>query len=118
MSQGGLAAGFTARHRKRITGLPQAKTAFDVGHFRIDHRKSIAITVKRGATVPKHLAVLNAVAARIGWDKKPAKGVFRGLSQTMGFGSYVAACAEVSVDKAGVGSARPWTGGGNATNPG
>ncbi|MDB5953347.1 MAG: xanthine dehydrogenase family protein molybdopterin-binding subunit [Massilia sp.] len=50
---------------------------------------------------PKHLAVLNAVAARVGWDKKPAKGVFRGLSQTMGFGSYVAACAEVSVDKAG-----------------
>jgi isoquinoline 1-oxidoreductase beta subunit len=50
---------------------------------------------------PKHLAVLNAVAAKIGWGKPPAKGVFRGLAQTMGFGSYVAACAEVSVDKAG-----------------
>ncbi|HEV7816136.1 MAG TPA: molybdopterin cofactor-binding domain-containing protein [Janthinobacterium sp.] len=50
---------------------------------------------------PKHLAVLNAVAARIGWDKPPKKGVFRGLAQTMGFGSYVAACAEVSVDKEG-----------------
>jgi isoquinoline 1-oxidoreductase beta subunit len=28
-------------------------------------------------------------------------GVFRGLAQTMGFGSYVAACAEVSVNKDG-----------------
>jgi isoquinoline 1-oxidoreductase subunit beta len=50
---------------------------------------------------PKHLAVLNAAAERAGWGR-PApdvKGqkVFRGLSQTHGFGSYVAACAEVSV---------------------
>ena len=50
---------------------------------------------------PKHLAVLNAVAAKIGWDKKPKKGMYRGLAQTMGFGSYVAACAEVSVNKDG-----------------
>ena len=61
----------------------------------------LALRRKLMAASPKHLAVLNAVAARVGWDKKPAKGVFRGLSQTMGFGSYVAACAEVSVDKAG-----------------
>ena len=51
---------------------------------------------------PKHLAVLNAVAARIGYDKPAPAGVFRGLAQTMGFGSYVAACAEVSVSKEGV----------------
>jgi isoquinoline 1-oxidoreductase beta subunit len=50
---------------------------------------------------PKHLAVLEAVAARIGWNTKPKKGVYRGLAQTMGFGSYVAACAEVSVSKDG-----------------
>lgn len=54
---------------------------------------------------PKHLAVLNAVAEKVGWDK-PAPNVggqkvFRGLAQTMGFGSYVAACAEVSVAKDG-----------------
>ena len=61
----------------------------------------LALRRKLMVNSPKHLAVLNAVAARVGWDKKPAKGVFRGLSQTMGFGSYVAACAEVSVDKAG-----------------
>jgi len=46
---------------------------------------------------PKHLAVLNAVAERIGWDKAPPQGVHRGLAQIMGFGSYVAAAAEVSV---------------------
>lgn len=50
---------------------------------------------------PKHLAVLNAVAEKIGYDKPAPAGVFRGLAQTMGFGSYVAACAEVSVSKEG-----------------
>ncbi|MFC0388938.1 xanthine dehydrogenase family protein molybdopterin-binding subunit [Muricoccus vinaceus] len=46
---------------------------------------------------PKHLAVLNAVAERAGWGTPAAPGVHRGLAQIMGFGSYVAACAEVSV---------------------
>jgi len=46
---------------------------------------------------PKHLAVLEAAAKGIGWDTKPPEGVYRGLSQIMGFGSYVAAAAEVSV---------------------
>ena len=54
---------------------------------------------------PKHLAVLNAVAARVDWAKPPAdvggQKVFRGIAQTHGFGSYVAACAEVSVNKEG-----------------
>ena len=53
------------------------------------------------ANHPKHLAVLNAAAERGGWGKPAAKGVFRGLAVTMGFGSYVAACAEVSVNDAG-----------------
>jgi isoquinoline 1-oxidoreductase beta subunit len=61
----------------------------------------LALRRKLLANSPKHLAVLNAVAERAGWDKKPAKGVFRGLALTMGFGSYVAACAEVSVSKDG-----------------
>jgi isoquinoline 1-oxidoreductase beta subunit len=47
---------------------------------------------------PKHLAVLNAVAEKAGWGKPAPAGVFRGLAQHMGFGSYVAACAEVSVE--------------------
>jgi isoquinoline 1-oxidoreductase subunit beta len=55
---------------------------------------------------PKHLAVLNAAAERAGWGRPaPDVGgqkVFRGLCQTHGFGSYVAACAEVSVSRDGV----------------
>ncbi len=54
---------------------------------------------------PKHLAVLEAAAARAGWGKPaPDVGgqkVFRGLAQTHGFGSYVAACADVSVSADG-----------------
>ncbi|SFJ44524.1 isoquinoline 1-oxidoreductase, beta subunit [Bosea sp. OK403] len=50
---------------------------------------------------PKHLAVLNAVAEKAGWGKPLPDGVFRGICQTMGFGSYVAAVAEVSVSPAG-----------------
>ncbi len=62
----------------------------------------LALRRKMMANHPKHLAVLNAVAERVGWDKKPAEaGVFRGICQTHGFGSYVAACAEVSVSDAG-----------------
>ena len=49
------------------------------------------------ANHPKHLAVLNAVAERVGWGKPAAQGVFRGLAQHMGYGSYVAAAAEISV---------------------
>jgi isoquinoline 1-oxidoreductase beta subunit len=53
------------------------------------------------AKFPKHLAVLNAVAEGIGWDKPAPNGVYRGIAQQMGFGSYVAAAAEVSVDDSG-----------------
>ena len=61
----------------------------------------LALRRKLLAGSPRHLAVLNAVAERVGWDKPAPKGVFRGLCQTMGFGSYVAACAEVSVSDEG-----------------
>ena len=46
---------------------------------------------------PKNLAVLEAVAEKIGWGKPAPQGVYRGLAQYMGFGSYVAAAAEISV---------------------
>ncbi len=62
----------------------------------------LALRRKLMAKYPKHQAVLDAVANKIGWDKPAAPGVFRGLAQTHGFGSYVAACAEVSVSKEGV----------------
>jgi isoquinoline 1-oxidoreductase beta subunit len=50
---------------------------------------------------PKHLAVLNAVAESVGWDKPAPAGVFRGYAQHMGYGSYVAACAEISINAQG-----------------
>ena len=51
---------------------------------------------------PKHLAVLDAVAAKIGWTtSSPPAGQFRGIAQFMGYGSYVAAAAEVSVSASG-----------------
>jgi isoquinoline 1-oxidoreductase beta subunit len=55
---------------------------------------------RRKMLKPKHLAVLNAAAERAGWGKTPA-GVYQGLAQFMGYGSYVAACAEVSVSTEG-----------------
>jgi isoquinoline 1-oxidoreductase beta subunit len=51
---------------------------------------------------PKHLAVLNAVAERAGWGTPLPKGVYRGIAQNAGFGSYTAAVAEVSVSPKGV----------------
>ena len=50
---------------------------------------------------PKHLAVLNAAAERAGWGKPLPKGVHRGIAQFMGYGSYSAAVAEVSVSPKG-----------------
>ncbi len=50
---------------------------------------------------PKHLAVLNAVAEGIGWDTPPPEGIHRGICQHMGYGSYVAAAAEVSINGSG-----------------
>jgi isoquinoline 1-oxidoreductase subunit beta len=50
---------------------------------------------------PKHLAVLDAVADRIGWEKPPPAGITRGIAQMMGYGSYVAAASEVSLSPSG-----------------
>jgi isoquinoline 1-oxidoreductase beta subunit len=49
---------------------------------------------------PKHRPVLEAVADRAGWGNPPP-GRSQGLAQIMAFGSYVAACAEVSVSPDG-----------------
>ena len=62
----------------------------------------LAFRQKLMAKSPKHLAVLNAAAEKAGWGKPLPKGMYRGLAVTMGFGSYVAACAEVTVSDDGV----------------
>lgn len=46
---------------------------------------------------PKHLAVLNAAAEKGDWGKPLPPGRFRGIAQFMGYASYSAAVAEVSV---------------------
>ena len=50
---------------------------------------------------PKHLAVLNAAAEKAGWGKPLPAGIHRGIAQFMGYGSYSAAVAEVSVSPEG-----------------
>jgi isoquinoline 1-oxidoreductase beta subunit len=53
------------------------------------------------AKFPKHLAVLNAAAEKGDWGKPLPTGVHRGIAQFMGYGSYSAAVAEVSVSPEG-----------------
>jgi isoquinoline 1-oxidoreductase beta subunit len=50
---------------------------------------------------PRNKAVLEAVAAKIGWGKPAPAGIFRGLAQMKAFGAYVAAAAEISVQDNG-----------------
>jgi isoquinoline 1-oxidoreductase beta subunit len=72
------------------------EVAHSVGQDPLEFRR------KMMAKHPKHLAVLNAAAERAGWGKPLPKGVFRGIAQQMGYGSYVAAVAEVSVSSDGL----------------
>jgi isoquinoline 1-oxidoreductase beta subunit len=57
----------------------------------------LAFRRKLMAGNPKQLAVLNAAAEKIGWDKPAAQGVYRGLAQLHAYNSYVAGAAEISV---------------------
>ncbi len=50
---------------------------------------------------PKHLGVLNAAAEAAGWGKPLPRGVHRGVAVFMGYASYSAAVAEVSVSPKG-----------------
>src|SRR5260370_21965320 len=52
---------------------------------------------KRMTKHPKNLAVLNAVAEKIGWGKPAPQGVYRGLAHLNAYASYVAGAAEISV---------------------
>lgn len=70
---------------------------------------------------PKHLAVMNAVAEKAGWGQPLPEGVFRGVAQFMGYASYSAAVAEVSVGKDGLVKVHRMVLGvncGHAVNPG
>jgi isoquinoline 1-oxidoreductase beta subunit len=51
---------------------------------------------------PKNLAVLDAAAAKAGWDTPLPAGVFRGIAQSEVCGSYCAQVAEISIGDSGV----------------
>src|SRR5256885_11209500 len=64
-------------------------------------RDSLEFRRELMADHPKHLGVLNAAAERAGWGKPLPAGVHRGIAQFMGYASYSAAVAEVSVSGEG-----------------
>jgi len=51
---------------------------------------------------PKDLGILEAVAKAANWGAPLPAGVFRGIAETEGYGSYTAAVAELSVSDKGV----------------
>src|SRR5712691_11544472 len=68
---------------------------------RASGRDSLEFRRELMANHPKHLGVLNAAAEKAGWGKPLPAGVHRGIAQFMGYGSYSAAVAEVSVSGGG-----------------
>jgi isoquinoline 1-oxidoreductase beta subunit len=88
----GFWRGVTINHNAIFIECFMDELASQVGSDPLEFRRKLM------ANHPKHLAVLNAAAERGGWGKPAPAGVFRGLAQAMVFGSYVAACAEVSVN--------------------
>src|SRR5438128_5468181 len=67
--------------------------AHSVGQDPVEFRRKLM------ATHPKNLAVLNAVAEKIGWTKPAPQGVYRGLAHLHAYASYVAGAAEISVSE-------------------
>jgi isoquinoline 1-oxidoreductase beta subunit len=59
------------------------------------------LAFRRKYLKPKNLAVINAVAERVGWDKPAPQGIFRGLAQYHAYATYTAAAAEVSITPQG-----------------
>jgi isoquinoline 1-oxidoreductase beta subunit len=50
---------------------------------------------------PRDLGILEATAKAAGWGSPLPAGVFRGIAETEGYGSYTCAVCELSVDKNG-----------------
>ena len=75
-----MKAGLTLPHGKRCVYCNMDELALSVGQDPLEFRRKLM------GKNPKHLAVLNAVAERIGWGTPAPKGVFRGLAQFMATG--------------------------------
>jgi isoquinoline 1-oxidoreductase subunit beta len=87
----GFWRGVNVNHNAIYVECFMDELAHSVGEDPVEFRRKLM------KTHPKNLGVLNAVAAKIGWDKPAPQGLYRGIAQHMGFGSYVAAAAEISV---------------------
>jgi isoquinoline 1-oxidoreductase subunit beta len=85
----GFWRGVNVNHNALYVECFMDELAHEVGQDPLEFRRKLIH--------PKNRAVLEAVAEKIGWDKPAPEGVHRGLAQYMGFGSYVAAAAEISV---------------------
>jgi isoquinoline 1-oxidoreductase beta subunit len=64
-------------------------------------KDSLAFRRSLMSKYPKHLGVLDAVAEKGDWGKPLPAGRYRGIAQFMGYASYSAATAEVSVSPNG-----------------
>ena len=64
-------------------------------------KDSLAFRLSLMKDFPKHRAVLEAAAEKGDWGKPLPAGMHRGIAQFMGYGSYSAATAEVSVSAKG-----------------
>jgi isoquinoline 1-oxidoreductase subunit beta len=87
----GFWRGVNVNHNAIYTECFMDELAHSVGQDPVEFRRKLM------KDHPKNLAVLNAVAKKIGWGTPAPKDVYRGIAQFMGFGSYVAAATEISV---------------------
>ena len=65
------------------------------------NQDALALRQKLMVKNPKGWAVLKAAADKAGWGQPTPRGTGRGLATFYCFGSYIAACAEVTVSAAG-----------------
>ena len=87
----GFWRGVNVNHNAIYVECFMDELAHSVGQYPLEFRRKLM------TKHPKNLAVLNAVASKVGWGTPAPQGVSRGLAHFMGFGSYVAAAAEISV---------------------
>jgi isoquinoline 1-oxidoreductase beta subunit len=87
----GFWRGVNVNHNAIYVECFMDELALSVGQDPLEFRRKIM------SKNPKNLGVLNAVAEKIGWTTPAPKGVYRGLAHHMGYGSYVAGAAEISV---------------------
>jgi isoquinoline 1-oxidoreductase subunit beta len=87
----GFWRGVNVNHNAIYTECFMDELAHSVGQDPVEFRRKLM------KDHPKNVAVLNAVAEKIGWGTPAPKDVYRGIAQFMGFGSYVAAATEISV---------------------